>query len=86
MNNILQDSSNWHYGDRVRIIGDRPTGGREGIIVGGFENTALVKLDKRYKNRRVYDYHFTEFEILDNKVIKLQLQPINFAFGINPII
>ena len=57
--------TNWNYGDRVKILGNRPTGGREGIIVGGFENTALVKLDKRYKTRRVYDYHFTEFEILE---------------------
>ena len=56
----------WHFGDRVKILGDRPTGGREGIIVGGFENTALVKLDKRYKTRRVYDYRSDEFKILDN--------------------
>jgi hypothetical protein len=26
----------------------------------------LVKLDKRFKTRRVYDYRSDEFEILDN--------------------
>jgi hypothetical protein len=64
MNDIPQDSGNWKLRDRVRIIGDRPTGGKEGTIVGGFENTALVKLDKRFKTRRVYDYHSEEFEVL----------------------
>jgi hypothetical protein len=54
----------WKYGDRVRILGDRPTGGKEGTIVGGFENAALVKLDKRFKTRRVYDYRSDEFEVL----------------------
>jgi hypothetical protein len=54
----------WKYGDRVRIIGNRPTGGKEGTIVGGRDNVALVKLDKRYKTRRVYDYPSNEFEIL----------------------
>ena len=59
---------NWEYGDRVRIIGDRPTGGKEGTIVGGgfVKDVALVKLDKRFKTRRVYDYRSDEFEILDN--------------------
>jgi hypothetical protein len=58
----------WKYGDRVRIIGDRPTGGKEGTIVGGgfVNDVALVKLDKRFKTRRVYDYRSDEFEILDN--------------------
>ena len=59
--------TNWNYGDRVRIIGDRPTGGKEGTIVGGgfIDNIALVKLDTRFKTRRVYDYHSDEFEVLD---------------------
>jgi hypothetical protein len=58
----------WKYGDRVRILGDRPTGGKEGTIVGGgfVNDVALVKLDKRFKTRRVYDYRSDEFEILDN--------------------
>ena len=57
----------WKYGDRVRIIGDRPTGGKEGTIVGGgfVNDVALVKLDKRFKTRRVYDYRSDEFEILE---------------------
>lgn len=56
--------TDWKLGDRVRIIGDRPTGGKEGTIVGGFENTALVKLDTRFKTRRVYDYRSDEFEVV----------------------
>lgn len=32
--------------------------------MGGFENTALVKLDTRFKTRRVYDYRSDEFEVL----------------------
>jgi hypothetical protein len=58
----------WKYGDRVRIIGNRPTGGKEGTIVGGgfVNDVALVKLDNRFKTRRVYHYRSDEFEILDN--------------------
>jgi len=57
----------WKIGDRVRILGDRPSGGREGVIIGGHLE-ALIRLDKRYKTRRVYDYSSKEFEIIKEPV------------------
>lgn len=61
------DVNKWRFGDRVRVKGDRPTGGKEGTIVGGgfVENVALVKLDKRFRTRQTYHYHTSELEFLD---------------------
>jgi hypothetical protein len=54
-------------GDRVRIAGDRPTGGKTGSIVmwGFVPDWVLVKLDHRFKTRQNYMYHTDQLEFLE---------------------
>jgi hypothetical protein len=53
-------------GDRVKITGDRPTGGKTGSIVmwGFVPDWVLVKLDQRFKTRHNYMYHINELEFV----------------------
>lgn len=54
-------------GDRVRITGDKLTGGKTGSIVmwAFVANWVLVKLDRRFKTRQNYMYHINKLEFLE---------------------
>lgn len=58
--------TNLKPGDRVRIAGDRPTGGKTGSIVmwGFVPDWVLVKLDQRFKTRHNYMYHINKLEFV----------------------
>jgi hypothetical protein len=60
--------TNLKPGDRVRITGDRPTGGKTGSIVmwAFVTNWVMVKLDRRFKTRQNYMYHINELEFLED--------------------